>query len=55
MKTWQVVVEDQHGILAIHYVEAVWAQTARDAEEAKGYRVIQVSRHNDEKSLYSAA
>lgn len=48
MKLWKVTVEDSYGIIAVHYVEAVFASSAREIESAKGYRVLQVTPCRDE-------
>lgn len=46
MKCWQVTVEDNHGIIAVHYVLAVWSESAQTQEEENGYRVLSVIQHN---------
>ena len=52
MKTWKVIVEDKHGIIAVHYVEAYFAERAREEEQERGYNVLHVSPHKDELHNY---
>ena len=47
-RTWKVTVEDTYGIIAQHCVEAHFAETARELEEAKGYNVLHVAPCKDE-------
>lgn len=42
MKTFKVCVECPLGLLGIHYVQAVFAATARQLEEEKGFTVLWV-------------
>ena len=44
MNTFCVTVEDKHGIIADHYVEAYFASEAQLAEEMKGFKVLHVDR-----------
>ena len=55
MRTWQVIVQDQYGITAIHYVDAIWPSTAREKEEDRGYHVLQVSPHKEEHHFHTSA
>jgi hypothetical protein len=41
---FKVTVEDRHGIIAVHYVEAATPWQARDIEEAQGFKVLYVEQ-----------
>jgi hypothetical protein len=43
MKTFRVLVEDKYGLMAVHLVDAYFAETAKASEESLGYRVLFVS------------
>lgn len=42
-RTYRVFVEDYLGLRAEHLVDAYYADTAREIEEARGYTVLSVT------------
>lgn len=44
MNTWRVCVEDQFGIVAVHFVDSVFQSSATESEQAKGFKVLSVTK-----------